>query len=129
MLAILALITAIVVINVLPARDQAAVDKARIDVGVLETALDQYRLDMMNYPTTQQGLEALVRQPADARNATRYRPGGYLRGSLPTDPWGNPYQYRIPGERGGAYDLFSYGADGEPGGEGLNADIGNWTDD
>ena len=128
-LAILALITAIVVINVLPARDQAAVDKARIDVGVLETALDQYRLDMMNYPTTQQGLEALVRQPADARNATRYRPGGYLRGSLPTDPWGNPYQYRIPGERGGAYDLFSYGADGEPGGEGLNADIGNWTDD
>lgn len=126
-LAILALISAIVVINVLPARDQAAVDKARIDIGVLETALDQYRLDMMNYPTTQQGLEALINQPADVRNSTRYRPGGYLRGSIPSDPWGNPYEYRIPGERGGAYDLFSYGADGEPGGEGLDADIGNWT--
>jgi general secretion pathway protein G len=128
-LAILALISAIVVINVLPARDQAAVDKTRIDIGVLETALDQYRLDMIAYPTTQQGLDALVRQPADARNAARYRPGGYLRGSLPNDPWGNPYQYSIPGERGGAYDLFSYGADGQPGGEGLDADIGNWTNE
>ncbi|WP_425408602.1 type II secretion system major pseudopilin GspG [Hyphococcus sp.] len=126
-LAILALISAIVVINVLPARDQAAVDKARIDIGVLETALDQYRLDMLNYPTTQQGLDALAAAPADARNATRYRPGGYLRGGAPLDPWGNPYQYRIPGERGGAYDLFSLGADGQPGGEGLNADIGNWA--
>ncbi len=126
-LAILALISAIVVINVLPARDQAAVDKARIDIGVIETALDQYRLDMLNYPTTEQGLSALQSAPADARNVTRYRPGGYLRGGAPLDPWGNSYQYRIPGERGGAFDLFSYGADGEPGGEGLNADIGNWT--
>lgn len=125
-LAILALISAIVVINVLPARDQAAVDKARIDIGVIETALDQYRLDMLNYPTSQQGLEALSTVPSDARNATRYRPGGYLRGGVPLDPWGNPYQYRIPGERGGAYDLFSLGADGQPGGEDLNADIGNW---
>lgn len=128
-LAILALISAIVVINVLPARDQAAVDKARIDIGVLETALDQYRLDMLNYPTSQQGLEALTTVPADARNATRYRPGGYLRGGVPLDPWGNPYQYRIPGDRGGAYDLYSFGADGEPGGEGLNADIGNWSEE
>lgn len=128
-LAILALISAIVVINVLPARDQAAVDKARIDIGVLETALDQYRLDMLNYPTSQQGLEALTTMPADARNAARYRPGGYLRGGVPLDPWGNPYQYRIPGDRGGAYDLYSFGADGEPGGEGLNADIGNWSEE
>lgn len=128
-LAILALISAIVVINVLPARDQAAVDKTRIDIGVIETALDQYRLDMLNYPTTQQGLDALSSAPSDARNTSRYRPGGYLRGGAPLDPWGNPYQYRIPGERGGAYDLFSFGADGQPGGEGLNADIGNWTED
>ncbi len=128
-LAILALISAIVVINVLPARDQAAVDKARIDIGIFETALDQYRLDMLNYPNTQQGLAALSAAPADARNVSRYRPGGYLRGGAPLDPWGNPYQYRIPGERGGAYDLFSFGADGEPGGEGLNADIGNWSEE
>lgn len=128
-LAILALISAIVVINVLPARDKAAVDTAKIDIGVIESALDQYRLDMMNYPNSQQGLRALISVPADARNAGNYRPGGYLRGEVPTDPWGNPYQYRFPGERGGAYDLYSLGADGEPGGEGLNADIGNWTDD
>ncbi|GJL90720.1 MAG: type II secretion system protein GspG [Hyphococcus sp.] len=128
-LAILALISAIVVINVLPARDKAAVDTTKIDIGVIESALDQYRLDMMNYPNTQQGLAALVTVPSDARNANSYRPGGYLRGEVPTDPWGNPYQYRFPGERGGAYDLFSLGADGEPGGEGLNADIGNWADE
>ncbi len=128
-LAILALISAIVVINVLPARDKAAVDTAKIDIGVIESALDQYRLDMMIYPNAQQGLAALIQAPSDARNAGSYRPGGYLRGEIPTDPWGNPYQYRFPGERGGAYDLFSLGADGEPGGEGLNADIGNWADD
>ncbi|WP_375202895.1 type II secretion system major pseudopilin GspG [Hyphococcus sp.] len=128
-LAILALISAIVVINVLPARDKAAVDTAKIDIGVIESALDQYRLDMLNYPTSQQGLEALINVPSDARNAGNYRPGGYLRGEVPTDPWGNPYQYEFPGDRGGAYDLFSLGADGEPGGEGLNADIGNWADE
>lgn len=128
-LAILAMISAIVVINVLPARDKAAVDTAKIDIGVIENALDQYRLDMLNYPNGQQGLSALVSVPSDVRNAGNYRPGGYLRGELPLDPWGNPYQYRFPGERGGAYDLFSFGADGQPGGEGLNADIGNWTND
>ncbi len=128
-LAILALISAIVVINVLPARDKAAVDTAKIDIGVIESALDQYRLDMLNYPTSQQGLEALINVPSDARNAGNYRPGGYLRGEVPTDPWGNPYQYEFPGDHGGAYDLFSLGADGEPGGEGLNADIGNWADE
>lgn len=128
-LAILALISAIVVVNVLPARDKAAVDTAKIEISNIEATLDQYRLDMLNYPTSQQGLEALVSVPSDARNPGNYRPGGYLRGGVPKDPWGNPYQYRFPGERGGAYDLFSLGADGEPGGEGLNADIGNWTDE
>lgn len=128
-LAILALISAIVVVNVLPARDKAAVDTAKIEIRNLEATLDQYRLDMMNYPTTQQGLEALINAPAGARNVANYRPGGYLRGGVPNDPWGNPYQYRFPGERGGAYDLYSFGADGEPGGEGLDADIGNWANE
>lgn len=127
-LAILALISAIVVVNVLPERDRAAVRKAKIDIGVIETALDQYRLDMLRYPTSEQGLEALLNVPADVRQPENYRPGGYLRGAVPLDPWGNPYQYRIPGDRGGAFDLFSLGADSQPGGEGLDADIGNWSD-
>jgi general secretion pathway protein G len=127
-LSILALISALVVINILPERDRAAVRKAQIDVKTIEAALDQYRLDMFSYPTTQQGLDALSRAPADAQRTGDYRPGGYLRGGAPSDPWGNPYQYRFPGERG-VVDVFSYGADGEPGGEGLNADIGNWADE
>jgi len=128
-LAILALISAIVVINVLPERDRAAVRKTEIDIGVIETALDQYRLDMLNYPTTDQGLAALQALPADERRAANYRPGGYLKGSALLDPWGNAYQYEIPGQRGGAFDLFSLGADGQPGGEDLDADIGNWINE
>lgn len=126
-LAILAFISAIVIINVLPERDRAAVRTARIDISVIEGALDQYRLDMMTYPTTEQGLSALVKPPAGVAHADRYRPGGYLRGGAPLDPWGAPYQYRYPGDHG-VVDVFSYGADGAPGGEGLNADIGNWDD-
>lgn len=125
-LAILAFISAIVVVNVLPERDRAAVRKAQIDIDVIESALDQYRLDMLKYPSSEQGLEALVRVPPGERRADQYRPGGYLRGGVPVDPWGEPYQYRFPGERG-VVDIFSYGADGEPGGEGQNADIGNWV--
>jgi len=127
-LAILALISSIVVATVLPERERAAARKAKIDINVIEAALDQYRLDMMRYPTMEQGLEALVKVPSGVRNADNYRPGGYLRGGVPADPWGTPYQYRFPGERGGVVDLYSLGADGEPGGEGLDADIGNWTE-
>ncbi len=124
-LSIIALISALVVVNILPERDRAAVKKTRIDIGIIESALDQYRLDMFNYPSTVQGLEALVRPPSGTTQVENYRPGGYLRGGVPLDPWGNPYQYRFPGERG-VVDIFSLGADGEPGGEELNADIGNW---
>lgn len=127
-LTILAFISSIVVINVLPERDKAAVKKARLDIRALENALDLYRLDMMSYPTTEQGLDALVNPPGDAANADQYRVGGYLRKTSLRDPWGSPYQYRFPGERG-VYDLYSLGADKAPGGEGLDADIGNWADD
>ena len=127
-LSILALVSAIVVVNVLPERDRAAVRKAKIDIDVIETALDQYRLNMFRYPTTEQGLDALQNPPADLAQPENYRPGGYLKGSALIDPWGKPYQYVIPGQRGGAFDLYSLGADGEPGGEGLDADIGNWQD-
>ena len=126
-LSIIALISALVVVNVLPERDRAAVRKAKVDVGVIESALDQYRLDLLNYPSTTQGLEALVRAPSNVSQPENYRPGGYLRGGVPLDPWGNPYQYRYPGERG-VVDVYSLGADGEEGGEDLNADIGNWVE-
>ncbi len=128
-LAILAMISAIVVINVLPERDRAAVRKTQIDIGIIETALDQYRLDMLNYPSADQGLEALQSLPADERRAANYRPGGYLKGAALIDPWGNPYQYDVPGRRGGTFDLYSFGADGQPGGEDLDADIGNWINE
>lgn len=125
-LTILAFISAIVVINVLPERDKAAVKKVKIDISTIESALDQYRLDMMTYPSTAEGLSALAAAPAGAPNADQFRPGGYVR-NIPLDPWGSPYQYRFPGEHG-VFDVSSLGADRAPGGEGLNADIGNWTE-
>lgn len=118
---ILGLLATIVVINVLPAQDQAMVQKARTDIATLEQALDAYRLDMREYPTTEQGLEALVTPPPGAGN---YREGGYIR-RLPDDPWGNPYQYVYPGQHG-MLDIWSLGRDGREGGEDLDADIGNW---
>ena len=124
-LTILAFISAVVVINVLPERDKAAVRTVGIQIKQFEAALDQYRLDMMSYPTSAQGLQALVEVPANATRRDQYRPGGYLK-NLPVDPWGNPYQYRFPGQNGRPFDVFSLGADGEIGGEELNADIGNW---
>ncbi len=124
-LTILAFISAVVVVNILPERDKAAVRKAGIDIKAIESALDQYRLDMLSYPTTEQGLQALVQVPPTANRKDQYRPGGYLR-SLPLDPWGKPYQYRFPGQNGRALDVYSFGADGEIGGKDLNADIGNW---
>ena len=128
-ISILALISTIVVLNVLPEQDRARVRKAKIDIGVIEAALDQYRLDMAQYPTTEQGLDALSDVPRDVRQPENYRPGGYLKSGALLDPWGEQYVYERPGDRGGAFDLYSLGADGEEGGEGLDADIGNWIDD
>jgi general secretion pathway protein G len=82
-----------------------------------------YRLDNFRYPTTEQGLEALVNKPADP-TLTNWKAGGYLP-RLPKDPWGNPYQYLNPGNHG-EIDIYTLGADGRPGGEGLDADVGNW---
>lgn len=121
---ILGLLATVVVINVLPSQDRAMAEKARADVALLEQALDSYRLDNLVYPRTDQGLQALVQPPAGLARPERYRKGGYVR-RLPADPWGNAYQYRMPGQRG-SFDVFSFGADGVEGGEGENADIGNW---
>jgi len=100
-------------------KSEVKVTRAQIDA--LEKALDQYRLDTGRYPTSEQGLAALDAQPA---GVTRWS-GPYLKKAVPTDPWGNPYVYRQPGEHG-EYDLMSYGKDGQPGGSGEAEDIGNW---
>ncbi len=117
---IMGLLTTIVVVNVLPSQDRAMVEKARADVRLIEQAVEMYRLDTRRYPSLEEGIEILAQAP----RGNGLRTESYIK-SLPTDPWGNPYQYLYPGEKG-AFDVFSYGADGRTGGEGLNADIGNW---
>ena len=121
---IIGLLSTVVMINVMPSQDRAMVEKARADVAVLEQAVETYRLDNLAYPRNEHGLDALLQAPPGLARPERYRRGGYIR-RLPTDPWGNAYQYRQPGRRGG-FDVFSFGADGIEGGEGDAADIGNW---
>lgn len=121
---ILGLLATVVAINVLPSQNRAMVEKARADISTLEQAVEQYQIDNLRPPTTQQGLQALVEPPSGLSRPERYRPGGYIR-RLPQDPWGNAYLYAQPG-RQGLFDVYSLGADGQPGGEGDDADIGNW---
>lgn len=118
---IIGLLATMVAINVIPAGNQARVEKARADIATLEQALEQYRLDNLTYPAAGDGLNALLSPPAGLAQPERYRPGGYIK-KLPDDPWGRPYQYQAPG-RTGPFDIFSLGADGQSGGEGENADI------
>ncbi len=118
---IIGLLAAIVVPNLIGNIDRAAVTRAKGDIRSIETALNLFRLDNFRYPSTEEGLEALVINPGDA--AQNWKP--YLN-SLPSDPWSNTYLYRNPGEQR-EFDVFSYGADGQEGGEDLNADIGNWN--
>ncbi|ODT64274.1 MAG: type II secretion system protein GspG [Phenylobacterium sp. SCN 69-14] len=122
---IIGLLATIVMVNVLPSQDRAMKEKARADISVLEQSIESYRLDNFAFPTSEQGLQALVTPPSGMTRSDRYREGGYIR-RLPTDPWGNPYQYAAPGEKG-QFDIFSFGADGRKGGEGADADIGNWS--
>ncbi|BAK77919.1 type II secretion system protein G [Pseudogulbenkiania sp. NH8B] len=100
---------------------KAEVKTARAQIDALEKALDQYRLDTGHYPSSEQGLNALYTRPSDEPKWE----GPYLKKGVPLDPWGTAYQYRKPGEHG-EYDLFSYGKDGQAGGSGEDADIGNW---
>ncbi|MAY39613.1 MAG: type II secretion system protein GspG [Spongiibacter sp.] len=123
---ILGLLVAVVAPNVLQNQDRAMVEKARADIAVLEQSLDMYKLDNHVYPTTDQGLMALVKAPQTGPQPKNYRSNGYIK-RLPDDPWGNPYQYIQPGEHG-PYDLYSLGADGEEGGEELASDIVNWQE-
>ncbi|WP_022963370.1 type II secretion system major pseudopilin GspG [Halopseudomonas pelagia] len=125
---ILGILAAVVVPRVMDRPDQARTTKAQNDIRALESALNLYRLDNFNYPTTEQGLFALVTIPTSGDVPRNYRTGGYID-RLQKDPWGNEYQYLRPGRDGREYDLYSLGADGRPGGEGANADIGNWDMD
>ncbi|WP_269619333.1 type II secretion system major pseudopilin GspG [Zhongshania sp. BJYM1] len=123
---IMGLLVAVVAPNVLQNQDRAMVEKARADISVLEQALDMYKLDNHFYPSTDQGLQALVKRPETGPAPKSYRSNGYIK-RLPEDPWGNPYIYIQPGEHG-AFDLYSTGADGEEGGEELASDIVNWQE-
>jgi general secretion pathway protein G len=116
---ILGLLATLVVQNLRGATDKAKRVKAQADISALKTGLDRYYLDSGSYPTTEQGLQALVSAPAGGNVPANYESGGYIQ-AIPKDPWGNPYVYQSDGN---AYVLKSYGADGVEGGDGKNADI------
>ena len=120
---ILGILAAIVAPNVISRIDDAAITRAKQDIRGIESALKLYYMDNSRYPSTNLGLEALVEQPND--QSVRNWRGPYLD-KLPRDPWNNPYRYLYPGQHG-EFDVFTHGADGQPGGEGINAEIGNWS--
>ncbi len=121
---ILGILASFVVPNLLGNKEKADQQKAITDIVALENALDMYKLDNSVYPTTDQGLDALVNKPSNPE-PRNYRDGGYIK-RLPSDPWGNEYQYLSPGDNG-TIDIFTLGADGQEGGEGPASDIGNWN--
>ncbi len=121
---ILGILASIVVPKFIGQTDEARHKAAMVQIRNLEDALNLYRIDNSIYPTTEQGLEALVRKPSTPPEPQHWREGGYLA-KVPLDPWGRPYVYLSPGSHG-EYDLLSYGADGEPGGESKNADVESW---
>ncbi|MCF7936097.1 MAG: type II secretion system major pseudopilin GspG [Synergistales bacterium] len=121
---IMGLLAALVVPRIVGRGEEAKRTAAEMQLKEIEQSLDLFKLDNGFYPSTEQGLEALVSKPDLPPEPNNYPDGGYMK-KTPTDPWGNPYVYRNPGEHGD-YDLFSYGPDGEEGGEGDNADVTNW---
>lgn len=123
---IIGILAAIVAPNVIGRVDDARVTAAKSDIATIEGALKMYRLDNFAYPETQYGLESLVTRPSDP-SIRNWNPEGYIE-RLTNDPWGNPYQYLNPGSHG-VIDIYSFGADGKPGGQDVAADIGNWNPD
>jgi general secretion pathway protein G len=125
---IMGLLMTVVGVNIKAQIDKARLATAKGQITNLESALEFYRMDNGRYPSTEQGLEALVREPSADPKPRNYPPGGYLKKSDGIlDPWGEPFQYEAPGSRNvHSYDLWTQGADASPGGEGGDADIGNW---
>lgn len=121
---ILSVLAAVVVPRIMDRPDEARITKVHQDLRAIESALKLYKLDNSRYPSTDQGLAALVTKPTQPPEPRNWKGDGYLD-RLPEDPWGTPYEYLSPGEHG-SFDLFSLGADGELGGEEIDADIGNW---
>jgi general secretion pathway protein G len=121
---ILGILAALVVPKIISRPDEARAIAAKQDIASVMQALKLYRLDNQRYPVTEQGLQALVTPPSSAPLAPNWKVGGYIE-RLPKDPWANPYQYLNPGIHG-EIDVSSFGADGAPGGEGNDADIGSW---
>lgn len=119
---ILGILAALVAPNIIGNVDKAQITAAKQDIRTMEGALDMFRLDRFRYPTNEEGLEALVTPPSDP--TIPFPAGGYIK-RLPKDPWGRAYLYQYPGTHG-EYDVFTLGRDGTPGGEGVDADIGNW---
>ena len=125
---IIGILIGLVAPNVLGRVDKARITAAKTDIATLEQSLEMYRLDNHAYPSTDQGLEALITKPSGQPDPKNWNPEGYLKKKqLPKDPWGNAYQYVNPGQEGRPYDLYSFGADGREGGENYDTDVGNWS--
>ena len=124
---IMGLLSAVVAVNVFPLLFKGRVTSAQTNIAKLQEAVYSFKVEIGRFPTEEEGLNALITPPQGLNQPDRYRKGGYLLvKNLPLDPWGNEYQYRIPGENA-EFDIYSFGADGRPGGEDENADIGNWN--
>lgn len=121
-IAIIGILATLIVPRIMGRPDEARATAAKHDIGTINQALKLYRLDIGRYPSTEQGLNALVTRPSAEPVPQNWKTGGYLD-SLPNDPWGHPYQYANPGTKG-EIDIYSYGADKKPGGTGADADIG-----
>lgn len=125
---ILGLLAGLVLPRILGQEDKARLESAKVQIRALEGALDAYKLDNGFYPTSDQGLGALIRKPDAGRIPARWRDGGYLKPArIPKDPWDKEFVYLSPGSEGRDYEIISYGPDNEPGGEGNNADIESWN--
>jgi len=125
---ILGILASLIAVKIMDRPGEARIMKAQLDINTLENALKLFKLDNAFYPTTEQGLRALVEKPAIGRIPNNWRTGGYLeKGVVPKDPWNNEYFYMNPGVVNPDFDLWSYGADGEEGGEGEDRDIANWS--
>jgi general secretion pathway protein G len=121
---ILGILASIIIPKIMDKPDEARIVKAKQDIQAIQSALEMYRLANYVYPSTDQGLEALVQKPSGNPPPPHWK---QVLDRLPQDPWGHPYQYLNPGVHGSAVDIWTNGADGQPGGEGVNADIGNWN--
>ena len=123
---IMSILALVIVPRIIDRPDQARVARVKADIATLESAINLYKLDNLRFPTTEQGLPALVTAPVSEPVPRNFASGGYID-RLPKDPWGADYQYLSPGVHGD-FDIFTFGADGVSGGSGVNADIGSWSE-